>query len=115
MSKAAAKKVKRNKDGSVNAVEYLEALNGGPLTFGQMMNAQRVGDEESLAAYAKRLGVSSGHLCDIEKDRRTVSPERAARWARTLGYSEAQFVRLALQAAVDAAGIKLKVSVEKAA
>jgi len=36
----------------------------------------------------KRLGVSKSHLCDLEKGRKTVSPERAARWAQILGYPE---------------------------
>ncbi|MES1177722.1 MAG: hypothetical protein ABUL62_25580 [Myxococcales bacterium] len=43
-----------------------------------------------------------------------MSVERAAAWARTLGYMEAQYVALALQAAVNAAGLKLRVRVEAA-
>lgn len=35
-----------------------------------------------------------------------MSPERAVRWARMLGYSEPQWLRLALQAGLDAAGLK---------
>ena len=61
---------------------------------------------------AKRLGVSRSHLCDIEKGRRVLSAERAARWARTLGYPETLFVELAMQAELDAAGIKLKIEVK---
>jgi hypothetical protein len=53
-------------------------------------------------------------LCDIEKGRRAVSVERAAEWARKLGYLEAQYVALALQAEVTAAGLDLKVKVEAA-
>jgi hypothetical protein len=36
-------------------------------------------------------------LCDIEKDRRSVSPARASQWAKTLGYDPEQFIELALQ------------------
>jgi hypothetical protein len=43
-----------------------------------------------------------------------VSVERAAAWAKLLGYDPGQFVELALQAELDAAGIKLKVSVKAA-
>jgi hypothetical protein len=43
-----------------------------------------------------------------------VSAERAARWARILGYPEALFVKLAMQAELDAAGIKLKIDIKAA-
>ena len=32
------------------------------------------------------LGVSRSHLCDVEKGRKVVSPERAAAWAKLLGF-----------------------------
>ena len=51
---------------------------------------------------------------DSEKGRRAVSADRAARWARTLGYPDVLFVKLAIQAELDAAGIKLKIEVEAA-
>lgn len=111
MDVAAANKVKRNKDGSVDAGEFLEALLG-PLTFGRMMKSFRQCDEQTLTAYGKRLGVTAGHLHDVEAGKRSVSPERAARWAKILGYSEEQFVQLALQALVDAAGIALTVELK---
>ncbi len=41
-----------------------------------------------------------------------VSPKRAVGFARILGYSEAQFVRLALQDLVEDAGLDLTVQVE---
>jgi plasmid maintenance system antidote protein VapI len=68
----------------------------------------------SLEAFAKRLGISRANLCDIEQERKRVSPERAARWARLLGYSETQFVRLAIQADLDAAGLKYRVEIAAA-
>lgn len=55
-----------------------------------------------------QLGVSRAYLCDVEKGRRAVSVERAAAWARKLGYLQAQYVALALQAEVTAAGLKLR-------
>jgi transcriptional regulator with XRE-family HTH domain len=96
------------------AVKYLEKLRGGPLTFGALLHSIRETDEHTLEDLAKRLGISRSHLCDIEKGRRAVSAERAARWARTLGYAEALFVKLAMQAELDAAGIKLRVDVKAA-
>jgi antitoxin HigA-1 len=96
------------------ALKYLENLRGSPLTFGALVHSIRETDDHTLEDLAKRLGVSRSHLCDIEKGRRTVSVERASRWARTLGYPEAIFVKLAMQAELDAAGIKLTIEIEAA-
>ncbi len=91
------------------ALEFLENLTGGPLTLGELLLAIRQGEEMSQRELAGQLGISRSHLCDIEKGRKIISPQRAARFARTLGYSEAQFVQLALQAMVEEAGLKLAV------
>ena len=61
----------------------------------------------------RRLGIGAGHLCDVEHERRSVSPERAARWARLLGYDEGQMVQLALQAMLDGASLRYSVSIER--
>jgi hypothetical protein len=53
-------------------------------------------------------------LCDIEKGHRAVSAERAAHWARTLGYPAVPFVNLAMQARLGAAGVKLRVDAKAA-
>ncbi len=87
------------------AMRLLERLTGGPLTLGEAIEAIRLGEEMSQSAFARQLGISRAHLCDIEKGRKAVSPERAARFARVLGYGEKQFVRLALQDEVDRAGL----------
>jgi transcriptional regulator with XRE-family HTH domain len=102
------------KQASSSAIKLMERLTGGPLTFGKMLQAVREGDELTLEVFAKRIGVSRQNLCDIEKGRKGVSPERAARWARLLGYPEAQWVRLALQAELDAAGLKYRVEIAAA-
>ena len=96
------------------AVRTLEKLCGGPLTFGMALSAARRCEELSQAVLAERLGVSKSHLCDVEKGRKTVSPVRAVAWARVLGHSENLFLRLALQDAFDAAGLKYRVSIEAA-
>jgi len=64
--------------------------------------------------FAKRLGISRSHFCDIEKGRKSVSVARAARFAKILGYSEAQFVRLSLQGLVEESGLKLRVRIDAA-
>jgi len=109
-----AKKTK-SKTKSVDAVQFLEDLCGGPLTLGSWIETIRVTDEYTFESMARLLGVSRGHLCDIEKGRKGLSPERAAKWAKLLGYSEAQFVALSLQASLDAAGLKYSVKLDAAA
>ena len=87
---------------------------GGPLSLGAALSGIRESDGESLSQFAARLGISRTHLCDIEQGRRTVSPERAARFAKALKQHQAQFVRLALQDQVRNAGLRLKVDVRAA-
>lgn len=84
------------------------------IVLGLLIEAIRQGEDESQATFSARLGISRSHLCDIEKGRKVVSPERAARFAELLGYSSDQFVRLALQDAVDRAGLRFRVHVSPA-
>ncbi len=95
-------------------MKFLEAVAGGPLTFGTLLEALRLSEEMSQAPFARRLGISKSHLCDIEKGRKTVSPERALHFAAVLGYPGEQFIRLALQDMLRKARIKMKVNVEAA-
>jgi antitoxin HigA-1 len=94
--------------------DFLEKLMGGPLTLGGALGALRESEGESLSQFAERLGVTRMHLSDIEHGRRSVSLERAARFAAALSQNEAQFVRLALQDQVRDAGLKLRVEVHAA-
>ena len=96
------------------ASEAIETLVGKPLSLGSLIESIRLGEEMSHVEFSKQLGISRSHLCDIEKGRKTVSVGRAALFANVLGYSEAQFVRLALQALVEESGLKLMVRVDAA-
>ena len=96
------------------AMKFLEDVAGRPLTLGGLLESIRLSEEISQSVFAKKLGISASHLCDIEKGRKVVSPERAARFAKVLGRSEHQFVRLALQEMIDEAGLKLKVNIAAA-
>lgn len=87
---------KRSSKWGVNAGSFLEKL-VGPLTLGKVLRATRKGEGMTQQDFASRLGLSKSHLCDIEKGRKAVSPERAAHIARVLGYSVQQYVQLALQ------------------
>lgn len=105
------RKIKAKKS---EAIKLLEKISGGPLTLGRAIQSIRKSEELSQDECAKKLGVSKSHLCDVEKSRKTVSPERAAKWARVLGYPESVLVRLAMQDALDVAGLKYKVEIEAA-
>ena len=96
------------------AMKFLDELIGEPLTFGTLLKTIRECDELTQAKMARVLGTTKAHICDIEKGRKSVSPARAAKFAKRLGYSEKQFVRLALQDQVEDAGLKLRVTVDAA-
>jgi antitoxin HigA-1 len=98
-----------------DALAFLERRRGGPLTFGALLRAIRLGEEETLEAFAARLGETKQHLSDIERGRRGVSVERAAAWAKALGYHAGQFVELAVQAQLRAAGLPFVVSIRRRA
>lgn len=79
-----------------------------------MVRNVRETDGYTLASMGKKLGCSAQFLSDVEHARRTLSPKLAARWAMALGYHPLVWVQHALQAEVDAAGLKLRVTVEAA-
>ena len=96
------------------ATRLLEGLASGPLTLGRYICSIREGEEMSQVEFARRLGISKSHLCDIEKGRKPVCAAKAADMARVLGYSERQFVQLALQDALERAGLGYRVKIEAA-
>ena len=67
-----------------DAMRFLESL-VGELTFGGLIEAMRQAEEMSQVISRKKLGISKQHRCDIEKGRKFVSPERAAKFAKILG------------------------------
>ena len=80
--------------------------NGGPLTFAQVICSERKCMELSQKAFAKKLGISVSHLCDIEKGRKLVSPERACLFAKKLQYPAIGFIQYALQDQLSHNGLK---------
>lgn len=100
---------------SKDSLEYLESLIGKKPTLGDHLLAIRQGEEMTQVAFAKQLGVSRHYLCDIEHNRRYISPKAAAEFAEKLGYSSKQFVRLCLQDILNRDGLPLVVDIENAA
>lgn len=95
-------------------MKFLEETAGRPFTLGGLLESIREGEEISQIDFAKKLHISPSHLCDIEKGRKVVSPERAVKFATILHRSEEQFVRLSLQGMLDEAGLKMTVHVQAA-
>jgi len=86
-----------NKNINKKTIKKLESLAREKLTFGSLLRSIRLGEELSQVQFASLLGVSKQYLCDIEKGRKFVSPKVAASYAKELGYSKKQFIRLCLQ------------------
>lgn len=93
-------------------LQYIEKITG-KLTLGKLINSIRLCDEMTQIEFAELLNISKSHLCDIEHDRKIISPKLAAQYANTLGYDEEQFVRLAIQAMIDKSGLKYNVELDK--
>jgi transcriptional regulator with XRE-family HTH domain len=94
--------------------KFLEEL-AGELTLSNLIESIRLSEEMSQVEFAQLLGISRQNLCDIEHGRRTISPKKAAIFAKKLGYSPQHFVRLCLQDIVNRDGLKLKVDVKDTA
>lgn len=95
-------------------MQFLEKL-AGELTLSGLLIAIHQGEEMTQVEFAKLLGVSRQYVCDIEHNRRMISPHTAVIFAKKLGYSPQQFVRLCLQDLVDREGLNLKIEVLNAA
>jgi transcriptional regulator with XRE-family HTH domain len=96
---------------SRNAMDFLEGILGKKPTLGDYLLAIRQGEEQTQIEFAKNLGISRQNLCDIEHNRRFVSPRVAAQFAENLGYSKNQFVRLCLQDLLKREGLSLSVDI----
>lgn len=98
---------------SINAKKYLEKIRG-KLTLGRTIRSIRLSEDKSQTVFAKKLKISTQYLCDLEHDRKTISPKKAKKFAEILGYSPEQFVALAIQDALDRDHIHMLVDVRAA-
>ncbi|EKD72716.1 MAG: hypothetical protein ACD_45C00605G0005 [uncultured bacterium] len=94
--------------------KLLERISGKRLTLGNLLLAIREGEEMTQVEFAKLLGISNRYLCDLEHARRFASPSAAEEYAKKLGYSSQQFVRLCLQDLMEREGIHFIVDVKAA-
>lgn len=87
----------------------------GKLTVGEFLHTWRTSEEMSLKDFGKRVRLSVANLCDIEKGRKGVSPEKAEQIAKAIGVPPALLVRLAIEQALRAAGLRYRVDIKPAA
>lgn len=101
----------KSKPSTEKTKQILEEISGRKLTIGSLLWSIRESEEISQAAFAKVLGVSRQYLCDAEHGRKSISVKMAVKFAKALGYSPSQFVRLALQDELNRYNLHLHVEV----
>jgi transcriptional regulator with XRE-family HTH domain len=87
----------------------------GKLTVGEFIATWRSAEEMNQKELGKKIGISVSNLCDIEKGRQLVSPAKAEQIAKALGVPPQLLVRLAIEEALQEAGLKYSIDVKPAA
>jgi transcriptional regulator with XRE-family HTH domain len=87
----------------------------GPMTLGLYLKAIREADEISQIAFAKKLKISRANLCDIEKGRKLLSPDRAIKFSKLLKLPETTLIKLSLQDILRTAKAHYTIELTKAA
>ena len=77
-----------------------------------MIESIRLADEVTQVEFARKMEISRAHLCDIQKGRRALRPERAAKFAKELGYSVNQFVAVAVEDELRKVGLQVRVRLD---
>ena len=83
----------------------------GKLTVGDFLHTWRTTEDLSLREFGKLIGLSATNLCDIEKGRKGVSPEKAESIAKAIGVPPALLVRLSIEESLLSAGLKYRIEV----
>ena len=87
----------------------------GRITFGRFLQSWREAENLSQTQFAKKVGLSSANLCDLERGRRIPSPDRARKIAKKLGLPEKGLVAIALEDALYREGMKYSVELKEVA
>jgi len=86
----------------------------GHMTVAMFLSAFRESEGLSQVEYARKLGLSRANVCDLEKGRKLISPERAARLAKKIGVPEKVLIQLAIQDILREARLKYTVELKAA-
>ena len=87
----------------------------GALSVGEFLRTWRHSEELSLKEFGKRIGLSVANLCDIERGRKGVSPDKAEKIAKAIGVPPALLIRLSIEEDLRAAGLNYTVEIKPAA
>ncbi len=96
-----------------DASKFLENLTGSKLTLANLLLAIRQGEEMSQVDFCKIAWNFQTVFMRHRTCQTIISPKTAAKFAKKLGYSHRQFVRLCLQDLVDRDGLKLKIDSQR--
>ena len=83
----------------------------GYVSFGEMLNSIRLSEAISQKAFAKKLGISTSELCDLEKGRKFLSLQRATKFAKKLDDSPEVFIQYVIQDEILRAGLSCLVKI----
>lgn len=86
----------------------------GPMTVALFIKAFREADGISQTEYAKKLKISRANLCDIEKGRKLISPQRASKIAKILKVPESTLLKLSIQDSLRQARLNYQIQLTKA-
>ncbi len=89
-------------------------MSGQKFTLANLLASLREGDKKTQVEFAEILGVSKQFVSDLENNRRSISPKMAENFAKKLGYSATQFVRLCLQDMIQKQGLHYEVDLKAA-
>lgn len=95
-------------------IKDLEKMSGQKFTLANLLASLRENDEKTQGEFAETLGVSKQFVSDLENNRRSISPKMAENFAKKLGYSPKQFVRLCLQDMIKKQGLHYEVDLKVA-
>lgn len=87
----------------------------GKLSVGEFLRTWRTSEELSLKDFGKKAGLSVANLCDIEKGRKGISPEKAEQIAKAIGVPPALLIRISIEEGLRAAGLRYTVEIKPAA
>ena len=97
-----------------DSIETLEKRLGR-MSLGYFLKSLREADSIPQTIFAKKLRISRANLCDIEKGRKFVSPERAIFFARLLKLPEETLLKLSIQDILHNSNMNYEVALKKIA
>ncbi len=81
----------------------------GPMTFAMFLRSMRTTLGLTQSAMARKLKMSRGTLCDLEKGRQLVSVGLAKKIAKKAGFSVTLAIQACIQDQLNKANVKLHV------